>query len=124
MERMRTQGMEVRGEMIVLKEWEEEDDSDVDSNDKDENNGVKDRAKENGGDNGPLDIASDDKAKRGREDDTGLDEGRNEMVRAWSVPSSAGDPADTSISELDMLMEGYRLPTTSAAAGGSFMDFA
>ena len=97
-ERMRRQGMEVRGEMIVLKEWDEEDDSD--DNDKDEDNGVKDRAKENGGDNGPLERASDDEAKRGGEDDTG-------MVRAWSVPSSVGDPADTSISELDMLMEGY-----------------
>ncbi|KAL8981960.1 MAG: hypothetical protein Q9205_003397 [Flavoplaca limonia] len=104
-ERMRRQGMEVRGEMIVLKEWEEEDDSDDDN--EDEDNGVKDRAKENRVDDGRLDIASDERAKRGGEDDTGMDEGRNGMVRAWSVPSSVGDPADTSISELDMLMEGY-----------------
>lgn len=97
--------MEVRGEMIVWKEWVMEEDDD--DNDKDGDNGVKEGAKENGGNDGPLDIASDDEAKRRGEDDEGLDEGRNGMVRAWSVPSSVGDPADTSVSELDMLMEGY-----------------
>ncbi|KAI4273607.1 MAG: hypothetical protein LQ337_004514 [Flavoplaca oasis] len=104
-ERMRRQRMEVRGEMIVWKEWVMEEDDD--DNDKDGDNGVKEGAKENGGNDGPLDIASDDEAKRRGEDDEGLDEGRNGMVRAWSVPSSVGDPADTSVSELDMLMEGY-----------------
>ena len=102
--------MEVRGEMIVLKEWDsEEDDSDEDEDEDEEGaeEGAKEGAKETGRNDGPLDIASDGKDDRREEDGTVLDEGRKGMVRAWSVPSSAGDPADTTITELDMLMEGY-----------------
>lgn len=92
--------------MVVLKEWVvEEDDSDEDKAEGEE--GVREGAKETGGNDGPMDIASDGKDERRGEDKTGLDVGRKGMVRAWSVPSSAGDPADTTISELDMLMEGY-----------------
>ncbi|KAI4251840.1 MAG: hypothetical protein L6R42_008216 [Xanthoria sp. 1 TBL-2021] len=89
-ERMRKGGLEVRGEEVVVRAEEGEEGQDDGEED------------EGGGDGGGGSGA----------DDVGLDEGEEGVgvigtVRQWSEVSSAGDPADTTMSELDSLLEGY-----------------
>lgn len=90
-ERMRKGGLEVRGEEIVVRGEEEEEERG------EEEDGDGDR----GGGRGADDVGLDEGVEGVR--DYGMVEG----VRQWSEVSSAGDPADTTMSELDSLLEGY-----------------